>query len=227
MPTVPIYQALADAFVAEGVDTLFVLTGDGNMHWDVALSAHDRVRSFHVRHEHCACAMASAYAVASGKVGLASVTCGPGLTQIMTALATAAQGHIPLVVFAGETPMHAAWYNQHIDQAPLVTACGAHYIASHSPVQMLNQVRNAFFIARTRRQPVVLGVPLDLQQQLIEADAEYLPSTAFIPDTGPMAAHPAYVAKAAALIDLAQHIVVIGGRGVIEAGARQACEELA
>lgn len=227
MPTIPIYHALANAFVAEGADTLFVLTGDGNMHWEVALSAHNGVRSFHVRHEHCACAMASAYAVASGKVGLASVTCGPGLTQIMTALATAAQAHIPLVVFAGETPMHSAWYNQHIDQAPLVTACGAHYIASHSPVQMLNQVRKAFFIARTRRQPVVIGVPLDLQQQLIEADAKYLPSTAFIPDTGPMAAHPAYVAKAAALIDAAQHIVVIGGRGVIEAGARQACEELA
>lgn len=227
MPTIPIYQALADAFVAEGADTLFVLTGDGNMHWEVALSAHEGVRSFHVRHEHCACAMASAYAVASGKVGLASVTCGPGLTQIMTALATAAQGHIPLVVFAGETPMHAAWYNQHIDQAPLVTACGAHYIASHSPVQMLNQVRNAFFIARTRRQPVVIGVPLDLQQQLIEADGTYVPSNAFIPDTGPMAAHPAYVAKAAALIASAQRIVVIGGRGVIEAGARQACEELA
>lgn len=227
MPTIPIYQALADAFVAEGADTLFVLTGDGNMHWEVALSAQPGVRSFHVRHEHCACAMATAYAVASGKVGLASVTCGPGLTQIMTALATAAQAHIPLVVFAGETPMHAAWYNQHIEPAPLVTACGAHYIASHSPAQMLNQVRNAFFIARTRRQPVVIGVPLDLQQQLIDVDAEYVPSTAFIPDTGPMAAHPAYVAKAAALIAAADRIVIVGGRGVIGAGAQHACEQLA
>ena len=227
MPMIPIYQALANAFVAEGADTLFVLTGDGNMHWEAAMSAQDGVRSFHVRHEHCACAMASAYAVASGKVGLASVTCGPGLTQIMTALATAAQARIPLVVFAGETPMHAAWYNQHIDQAPLVTACGTHYIASHSPVQMLNQVRNAFFIARSRRQPVVIGVPLDLQQQLIEADPDYLPSTAFMPDTGPMAAHQAYVAKAAAVVDAAQRIIVIGGRGVMAAGAREACEELA
>ncbi len=227
MPTIPIYQALADAFVAEGADTLFVLTGDGNMHWEAAMSAHHGVRSFHVRHEHCACAMATAYAAASGTVGLASVTCGPGLTQIMTALATAAQAHIPLVVFAGETPMHAAWYNQHIDQAPLVAACGAHYIASHSPVQMLNQVRNAFFIARTRRQPVVIGVPLDLQQQSIEADGKYLPSTSFIPETGPMAAHPAWVAKAAALIEASERIVIIGGRGVLEAGARHGCEELA
>ena len=50
----------------------------------------------------------------------------------MTALATAARARIPLVVFAGESPMHAAWYNQHIDQAPLVLGTGAHYIARHT-----------------------------------------------------------------------------------------------
>ena len=222
----PIYQALADAFRAEGTETLFVLTGDGNMHWEVAMSAHDGVRSVHVRHEHCACAMASSYAVATGTVGVASVTCGPGLTQIMTALATAAQARIPLVVFSGESPMHANWYNQHIDQAPFVAACGAHYIAAHSAPRMLDHVRDAFYIARTRRQPVVLGVPLDLQQQVIDA-APYAPSAAFIPDTGPMAAHPAYVARAAALIEAAERIILIGGRGVVRAGAGPLCEALA
>ena len=226
MPTMPIYQALADAFRAEGTDTLFVLTGDGNMHWEVALSEHDAVRSIHVRHEHCGVAMATAYAVATGKVGVASVTCGPGLTQIMTALATAAQARIPLVVFAGESPMHAAWYNQHIDQAPLVTGTGAHYIAGHSPVQILNNVRDAFYIARTRRQPVVLGVPLDFQQQKIDV-TDYTPSAAFMPDTGPMAPHPAYVERAADLIKAARRIVIVGGRGAMRSGAQAACEDLA
>ncbi len=226
MPTIPIYEAIANAFRAEGTDTLFVLTGDGNMHWEVALSESGGVRSVHVRHEHCACAMATAYAAATGKVGVASVTCGPGLTQIMTALATAAQAHIPLVVFAGESPMHAAWYNQHIDQAPLVTGTGAHYIGGRSPVQILNNVREAFYIARTRRQPVVLGVPLDLQQQTIEP-ADYSPSADFIPDTGPMAAHPRYVEMAANLIKAARRIVIVGGRGVMRSGARDACEDLA
>jgi acetolactate synthase-1/2/3 large subunit len=93
------------------------------------------------------------------------VTCGPGLTQIMTALATAAQARIPLVVFSGESPMHAAWYNQHIDQAPLVLGTGAHYIAGHSALRIMDNVRDAFMIARRERRPVVLGVPLDLQQQ--------------------------------------------------------------
>lgn len=223
----PIYRALADAFIAEGVDTLFVLTGDGNMHWEVAFAEHPGVRSFHVRHEHCACAMASAYATATGNVGVASVTCGPGLTQIMTALATAAQGRIPLVVFSGETPMKASWYNQDIDQAPLVKATGAHYISAHSPQRMLAQVRDAFLVASSESRPVVLGVPLDLQQQPLPDGPAYVPSAAFMPETGPMMPNPDYVQKAVDRIAAAKRVILVGGRGVRRAGAQRECEQLA
>lgn len=226
MGNVPIYRALADAFVAEGVDTIFVLTGDGNMHWEVSFSSHENTRSFHVRHEHCACAMASAYAVATDKVGVASVTCGPGLTQIMTALATAVQARIPLVVFSGESPMHANWYNQDIDQAPLVKATGAHYISAHSIPRMRNFVRDAFFVARTERRPVVLGVPLDLQQTLIP-EGEYRPSTWYIPETGRMMPNPEYVELAADLIQKSSRVILIGGRGAKRSGAVEECESLA
>ena len=100
-----------------------------------------------------------------GRVGVASVTCGPGLTQTMTALAIATQARVPLVVFAGESPVDAPFYNQQIEQAPLVTATGAHYIAGHSLARMTDYVRDAFFIARMERRPVVIGVPLDLQKE--------------------------------------------------------------
>lgn len=226
MSMIPIYEAIANAFLSEGTDTLFVLTGDGNMHWEVMLSRHESFRSIHVRHEHCACAMASSYARATEKVGVASVTCGPGLTQIMTALATAVQARIALVVFAGESPMHGSWYNQHIEQAPLVTATGAHYISGHSPAQILNNVRDAFYIARTKRLPVVLGVPFDLQQQQIDTSVRYRPSAEFIPDTGPMVAQSAYVERAADLVKKSRRIIIIGGRGVVQAQAQDLCEEL-
>src|SRR5918999_3353388 len=94
------YELLADAFASEGVDVLFTLMGDGNMHWVAALSAQDGVRTYYVRHEHCACAMAAAYARATGKVGIASVTSGPGFTQVATELTCAARGGTPLLVFA-------------------------------------------------------------------------------------------------------------------------------
>ena len=124
---IPVYRYLAQRFRAEGLDRAFVLTGDGNMYWNAAFEAEPGARSVHVRHEHCACSMAIAYARKTGRVGLASVTCGPGLTQIMTALATAAAARIGLVVLAGESPLHSPWNNQGIDQAPLVRATGAEY----------------------------------------------------------------------------------------------------
>ena len=221
------YELLADAFASESVDVLFTLMGDGNMHWVASLSAHEGVRTYYVRHEHCACAMATAYARATGKVGAASVTCGPGLTQLSTALATAAQAGIPLVVFAGETPLHASWYNQHIDQGPVVSATGAHYISAHSLPRMLEHARDAFFIARTQRRPVVLGVPYDLQKQTLEPRSPYLPSTTFIPETGRMVPNPEFVERACDLIGDARRVIVVAGLGGKLSGAEAECRELA
>src|SRR4051812_23254657 len=57
-----LHDVLAEAFVAEGVDTHFTLLGDANMHWGTVLAEQHNVTTVHARHEHCACAMASAYA---------------------------------------------------------------------------------------------------------------------------------------------------------------------
>ena len=122
-------DVLAQAFAAEGVDTLFTLMGDANMYWSASMADNQKVRLIHARHEHCCVAMADAYARATGKVGVASVTCGPGYTQIMTALVMAARGNAPVVVFAGDAPIGASWYIQSIDQAPLALATGAHFVA--------------------------------------------------------------------------------------------------
>src|SRR6202008_2506477 len=84
-----LYEALAEAFLAEGVDTQFVLMGDGNMPWSTAFAKLPGVETVHVRHEHATVAAATAYNVATNKVAVASVTCGPGVTQLMTALPAA------------------------------------------------------------------------------------------------------------------------------------------
>jgi thiamine pyrophosphate-dependent acetolactate synthase large subunit-like protein len=211
----------------EDVDTIFVLTGDGNMHWEAALSENEEVRAYHVWHEHATVAAASAYAVASGKVGVASVTCGPGVTQLMTALAIASYAGIPLVVFTGESPINASWYNQRIDQGTMVEATGAHYIAAHSLRRMFEYVSEAFYVAKTERRPVVLAFPIDLQQVQIPADIKYVPSSALIPDTGPMVPNPAYVSRAVERISQAERIIIVAGRGAKASGAKALCEQLA
>jgi thiamine pyrophosphate-dependent acetolactate synthase large subunit-like protein len=221
------YEVLSQAFVAEGTDTLYALLGDANMYWGAVMAQQFGVRVVHARHEHCAVAMADGYARHTGKVGVASVTCGPGFTQIMTALSTASRGSIPLVVFAGDSPTTSAWYVQQLDLAPLALATGARYVAAKSVDRMLDSVREAFYIARQERQPVVLGVPMDLQKAKFPWGAEYSPSTELMPAPQRPAPDPALVDELASMIAEAKRPILLGGRGCVRSGAAPAIEALA
>jgi acetolactate synthase I/II/III large subunit len=182
----------------------------------------------YVRHEHCAVAAATAYARKSGRVGVASVTCGPGLTQILTALVAAVRARIPLVIFAGEAPIGASWYNQDLDQAPFVTAAGARYRRLHHVPRMTEEIRDAFVEAKETRCPVVLGVPFDLQAKALDAPLRQPePSEAVLPKLSPMPPNQADLARIAERLDAARRIVVMGGLGAAAAEAQSACRELA
>ena len=226
---VKVYRHLARRFRDERVDTVFVLTGDGNMFWEAAFAEFDGVRSIHVRHEHCALAMATAYARKTGTLGVASVTCGPGLTQTMTALTTAVRARIPLLVFAGETALDAPWNNQWIDQAPLVRATGAEYIAVHSTQTLPRLLSQAFHTARVDLRPVVLGVPIDLQQRTMAAgdDREVAASVEVAAPRAPRPPHADDIAKVAARMRASRRPVIVAGRGAAAAGAVSACVALA
>ncbi len=221
------YEVLSQAFVAEGVDTMFALLGDANMYWGAIMAEKYGVRVVHARHEQCACAMADGYARHTGKVGVATVTCGPGFTQIMTALTTAARGSIPMVVFAGDSPTTAAWYVQQLELGPLATATGARYLPVKSVDRMLDTVREAFYTARHERCPVVLGVPMDLQKAPFPWGAEYSPSTELMPTPQRPAPDPLLVDRLAAMIKEAKRPIILAGRGVLHSGAAPSIEALA
>src|SRR5512144_2850694 len=222
-----VYDILAKAFAQEGVKTCFALLGDANMNWATRLAGLG-CRMIYVRHEHCAAAAAMAYARKSGDVGVATVTCGPGVTQLATALPAAVRAHLPIVVFAGEAPLKSGWYNQEIDQGPLVTATGAAYHRLHMPPRMPVAIRDAFVQARRERRPVVVGVPFDLQNLPWEGPADLpKPSRALVPRVSPMPPHPDDVAIAAQLIAGAERVVVLAGLGAVESGAGAACRALA
>jgi acetolactate synthase I/II/III large subunit len=222
-----VYDVLAKAFVQEEVRTCFALLGDANMNWAARL-AQAGCRMVYVRHEHCAVAAAMAFARKSGDVGVASVTCGPGVTQLITALPAAVRAHLPVVVFAGEAPLKSGWYNQEIDQAPIVTATGAAYHRLHFPERMPVAVRDAFLQARCERRPVVIGVPFDLQARPWDAPEKLpTPSHKLLPRPSPIAPHPDDVARAAELVAGAERVVVLAGLGAVEAAAGAACRALA
>ena len=190
-----VYDVLAKAFTQEGVRTCFALLGDANMNWAARL-AEQGCRMVYVRHEHCALAAAMAYARKTGDVGVATVTCGPGVTQLITALPAAVRAHLPLVVFAGEAPLKSGWYNQEIDQAPIITATGAAYHRLHMPERMPVAVRDAFLQARRERRPVVIGIPFDLQSRPWDGPANLpTPSRELLPRPSPIPPHPDDVAE--------------------------------
>jgi acetolactate synthase-1/2/3 large subunit len=222
-----VYDILAQAFTHEGVRTCFALLGDANMNWAARL-AEQGCRMIYVRHEHCALAAAMAYARKSGEIGVATVTCGPGVTQLATALPAAVRARLPLVVFAGEAPLKSGWYNQELDQAPLINATGAAYQRLHMPERMPLAVRDAFLQARRERRPVVIGVPFDLQDRPWTGPENLpKPSRDLFPRSSPMPPHPDDVARAAKLLAQAERVVVLAGLGAVEAGAGPACRTLA
>jgi len=222
-----VFDVLADTFAQEEVTTCFALLGDANMNWATRLEECG-CRFIYVRHEHCAVAAAMAYARKTRSVGVASVTCGPGVTQLMTALPAAVRASLPLVVFAGEAPLKSAWYNQGIDQAPLVTGTGAAYHSLHFPSGMPTAIRDAFLQARTERRPVVLGIPFDLQNLAWEGDVVLpAPSRTLGGPPSPLPPAKSEVARAVQLVAGAKRVVVFAGQGAVESGAGQACRDLA
>ena len=227
MSDMKVFEVMAQAFVAEGVDTHFALMGNANMYWSSLLAQKHGVRTIHARHEHCACAMASGYSRATGKIGVASVTCGPGFTQIMTELACAVRASTPLVIFAGDTELSRSWSIHELDLGPLAVATGAHYVPMRHIDRVLECVREAFHVARFERRPVVLGVPMDLQQEPFPYLPDYKPSTTLGPTPQRAQPDPELVDQVVAMIASASRPIIIAGRGAMYSGAGAPLEALA
>ena len=222
-----VYDILAQVFTQEGVTNCFALLGDANMNWATRLKEQGCQLTY-VRHEHCAVAAAMAYARKTHSVGVASVTCGPGVTQLMTSLPAAVRAHLPLVVFAGEAPLKSGWYNQELDQAPMVKATGAAYHSLHFPERMPVAIRDAFVQARTEQRPVVLGIPFDLQNRPWEGPVELPePSQQIMPRQYALPPSAEELEAAVNLVSQAKRVIVFAGMGAVEAQAGDACRELA
>src|SRR5678815_3935443 len=120
-------HAVAHAFIKEGTSAVFGLLGDSQLAWWAEM-AQSGVQLIDARDEGAAVAMADGWARATGKVGVASVTHGPGVSRTATSLITAARYRTPVVVHTGATPFNKEQALQYMDQEKLVSATGAGYI---------------------------------------------------------------------------------------------------
>jgi thiamine pyrophosphate-dependent acetolactate synthase large subunit-like protein len=214
-------NAVGAALARLGVDTVFGLAGSGNFVVTNALVA-GGARFVSARHEGGAVAMADGWARVTGRVGVASVHQGPGLTNTLTALAEAAKAGTPLLVLAGDTPPAALRSNFRIDQHELVRAVGAMPERLHAAGTAAADAARALRRAELERRPVVLMMPIDLQAAAA-ARAAIAPAALPVP---PAPAADA-VARAADLLQAAQRPLIVAGRGAVVAGARAPAEALA
>jgi acetolactate synthase-1/2/3 large subunit len=173
-----------------------------------------------------AVSMADGYARTTGKVGVAMVTCGPGLTQCGTSLIAAYRGRTPVVLIAGETQPGAKNKLQSMDQRRFVEASYARFHTVTSTDNMAEEVAEAFYAARVHRVPVVLNLPMDLQEESINWDYAYQPPTQFLPPRVETPS-PELLAPVIDKLIAAERPVIVAGRGAIASNAKDEIIELA
>jgi acetolactate synthase-1/2/3 large subunit len=219
-----VYQRLAQAFQGEGVTATFGMMGDGNMFWISELHKLG-IKVHEVRHEGAGLGMADGYARTSNGVGVATATCGPGVTQLATAFVTAARARSPVVAFCGEYPHTDPEYAQYLNQARFAEACEVGFVQLQNADQTDEIVRKAFYLAKLERRPIMLSCPMDVQQKNFDDDEPYVPTTQ-VWTTGKVMPDAKQLERAADLIASAKHPVIIVGRGAQWAGAGPAVLKL-
>ncbi|MEV4098732.1 thiamine pyrophosphate-binding protein [Nonomuraea sp. NPDC049649] len=206
-----------------GVEHVFGVTGSGNF---VPTSALIEAGATFVaaRHEAGAICMADGYARAGGRVGVASVHQGPGLTNALTGLVEAAKSRSPVLLITGDTSDGATRSNFYIPQTELVTCLGAGSERPRHGREAASAALRALSRARAEMRPIVLNLPLDVQK-----------SPAGQPGDGPADVPPAVPGAAldgpamdqlVAAVTSSRRPLILAGRGVWTAGAQAAAERL-
>jgi len=213
---------------AEGVEHAFGIPGGANLPtYDALVDA--EFRHIQVRHEQGGGHAAEGYAKASGKVGVAFATSGPGATNLVTAIADAMLDSVPTVFITGQvrTELIGTDGFQEADILGATLPFVKHSFAVTDPRQIPEYVHEAFHVASTGRPgPVLLDIPQDLSR----ADIEYEPRTEPVELAGykpPSAPNVKQVRIAAKAIANARKPVLYTGGGVVNANASEELRELA
>ncbi len=220
-------EALIKSLEYQEVDVAFGIPGGAILPaYDPLVDA--RFRHVLARHEQGAGHMAEGYAWATGRVGVAMATSGPGATNLVTPLADALMDSVPMVAITGQVPTHAvgndAFQEAYITGITL-PATKHNYFVAH--VEEIAQViAEAFHLASTGRPgPVLVDIPKDvLNDRLVWKDPEPVSLPGYRPTTTP---HARRIREAVRMIEAAERPVLYVGGGVIKAEGGDALTALA
>ncbi|HIO21586.1 MAG TPA: acetolactate synthase large subunit, partial [Nitrospirales bacterium] len=166
-------QIFIESLKREGVDVIFGLPGGVVLKIFDALHQQSDVKVVLTRHEQGAGHMAEGYAKATGRPGVALVTSGPGMTNIVTPLADAYMDSVPIVVFTGQVPTQLIGNDafQEADNIGISRPCTKHNFLVRDVKDLARTIREAFHIATTGRPgPVLVDIPKDVSINTAEFD---------------------------------------------------------
>ena len=212
-------QILWEVLAREGVDVVFGYPGGAIMPAYDAMPAYP-IRHVLVRHEQGAAHMADGYARASGKVGVAIATSGPGATNLVTGIATAMMDSSPIVCITGQVPSSALGSDafQETDITGITLPITKHNYLVTRAEDVAPALHEAFFIARSGRPgPVLVDITKDAQQGFARLEARPPPrSLRRRPMPEPTSDA---IARAASMIDAAERPLILAGQGVLASGS--------
>jgi len=220
-------QMVIEALTLEGVDTVFGYPGGAIMNVYDEIYKQKDFKHILTRHEQAAIHAAEGYSRASGKVGVAMITSGPGFTNAVTGLADAYMDSIPLVVISGQVPMSLIGTDafQEIDAVGISRSCTKHNYLVTKASDLPRVLKEAFHIAATGRPgPVHVDIPKDVTAEIAEFDYSIeLELETYKPH---VKGNPRQIKKAMEAIANAKRPLFYLGGGIINANAAYEVRDL-
>ena len=210
-------EILVKSLQAENVQYIWGYPGGAVLYIYDALYKQDTIQHVLVRHEQAAVHAADGYARATGEVGVALVTSGPGLTNAVTGIATAYMDSIPMVIISGQVPTAAIGLDafQECDTVGITRPIVKHNFLVKDPRDLAMTLKKAFHIARTGRPgPVVVDIPKDVSFKKVPYSG--YPQTVEMRSYNPVKkGHGGQIRKALQLLLAAKRPYIYTGGGVL------------
>ncbi|MFZ8943500.1 MAG: biosynthetic-type acetolactate synthase large subunit [Methylophilaceae bacterium] len=200
----------------EGTEFVFGYPGGAVLNIYDAIFSQTKFKHVLVRHEQAAVHAADAFARATGKVGVALVTSGPGATNAVTGIATAHMDSVPMVIISGQVPTHAIGQDafQECDTVGITRPCVKHNFLVKDINKIASTIKKAFYIASTGRPgPVLVDIPKDITAETAEFN---YPKEVSLRSYNPVTkGHMGQIKKALDILINAKKPVVYSGGGVV------------
>lgn len=218
-----VYEAIGETLKKLDVRATFGLMGDGNLRFMTHLAETIGIPYYAARHEGGAVAMADGYARVTGRVGVCSVTQGPGVTNTLTALTEARKASTPMLLLAGDTAARILRHNQDVDQTAIFKSIGVTVARVRSADSLMIDLSRAFNQALALQQPIAISIPSDMQE--LACDTDGLDGVA-VQASMPSRPSAEEICRAVELIAASKRPAIIAGRGAVRSNGRQVLERL-